>query len=227
PFVTNQTREVNNKLDDKFKNKQFFISSRPAYPTIRRPEKLFSGLEGRIMKRAFLGAIALTVAWIGTVMASDPVGIYARVDRVSMEPNEQSPERIKIWGAFSMAAGRGDTYLAPECGYLYFQVDPGHEKECRAEWADFKRVAGNGQIIAFGNRYGTKLTVRTVPLKARRTVAADPQKMARWIAELDSDQFAVREKATRELEKLGESAQPALRQALEDQPKPEARKRLE
>jgi hypothetical protein len=190
-------------------------------------QKTTLGLEERIMKRAFFGAMALAVAWIGTAQGSDPVGIYARVDRVWMEPNEQTPERIKIWGAFSVAAGRGDTYLAPECGYLYFQIDPGHEKECRAEWADFKRVAGNGQIIAFGNRYGTKLTIRTVPLKAPRTVAADPQKIAHWIANLDSDQFAVREKATRELQKLGESAQPALRKALEEQPKPEARKRLE
>jgi hypothetical protein len=179
------------------------------------------------MKRAFYEAMVLAVAWMAPAKASDPVGIYARVDRVSMEPNEQAPERIKVWGAFSVAAGRGDTYLAPECGYLYFQVDPGHEKECRAEWADFKRVAGKGQIIAFGNRYGTKLTIRTVPLKAPRTVAADPQKIAHWIADLDSNQFAVREKATQELKKLGESAQPALRHALDNQPKAEARKRLE
>jgi hypothetical protein len=179
------------------------------------------------MKRACFGAMILAVAWIGTAKASDPVGIYARVDRVSMEPNEQTPERIKIWGAFSLAAGRGDTYLAPECGYLYFQIDPSHERQCRAEWADFGRVVGKGEIIAFGNRYGTKLTIRTIPLKASRAQAADPQKIAHWIADLDSDQFAVREKATQELKKLGESAQPALRQALENQPKPEAKKRLE
>jgi hypothetical protein len=184
------------------------------------------------MKRAIYGAMMLAVAWIGTAKASDPVGIYARVDRVWMEPNEDTAERIKIWGAFSVAAGRGDSYLNPECGYLYFQIVPGQEKQCRAEWADFKRVAGTGKIIAFGNRYrrrsdGTKLTIRTVPLQAPKTTSADPQKIERWIAELDSNQFSVREKATRELEKLGESAQPALRKALENHPKPEARKRLE
>ena len=90
------------------------------------------------MKRAFYGAMMLAIAWVGTAKASDPVGIYARVDRVSMEPNEETPGRIKIWGAFSMAAGRGDSYQAPECGYLYFQIGSGQEKQCRAEWADFK-----------------------------------------------------------------------------------------
>jgi hypothetical protein len=179
------------------------------------------------MKRAIYGAMALAVAWIGTVKASDPVGIYARVDRVWLEPNEATAERIKIWGAFSLAAGRGDSYAVPECGYLYFQIVPGQEKQCRAEWADFKRVAGTGQIIAFGNRYRTKLIVRTIPLLVSKSASADPQKIERWISELNSDQFAVREKATRELEKLGESAQPALRRALENHPKPEARKRLE
>ena len=179
------------------------------------------------MNRAFYGAMMLAIAWVGTAKASDPVGIYARVDRVSMEPNEETPGRIKIWGAFSMAAGRGDSYQAPECGYLYFQIASGQEKQCRAEWADFKRVAGTGQVIAFGNRYRTKLAIRTVPLQASKGPAADPQKIAHWIADLDSDQFAVREKATRELEKQGESARPALRKALENHPKPEARKRLE
>jgi len=179
------------------------------------------------MKRAIFGAMILSVAWIGTTKASDPVGIYARIDRVSMEPNDDNPERIKIWGAFSLAAGRGDNYQAPECGYLYFQIVSGQEKQCRAEWADFKRLVGTGQIIAFGNRYRTKLAVHTIPLQAPKRPGADPQKIAHWIADLDSDQFAVREKATRELEKQGESARPALRKALENHPKPEARKRLE
>lgn len=185
------------------------------------------------MKRATFWAMALAVAWTGwanwanTARASDPAGVYARVDRVGMEPNEQTPERIKIWGAFAVASGRGDSYQAPECGYLYFQIVAGQERQCRAEWADFERVAGKGQCVAFGNRYGNKFTIRTVPVNVTQATAADSEKITRWIADLDNNQFAVREKATRELEKLGESAQPALRKALEDHPKSEARKRLE
>jgi hypothetical protein len=184
------------------------------------------------MKRAILGAVTLALAWTGwanwasTAWASDPAGVYARIDRISLEPNDQNPERIKIWGAFCLAAGRGDSYRDPECGYLYFQIMPGQERQCRAEWADFERVAGKGQCVAFGNRYGNKFTIRTVSLSASKS-SANEKDIARWVADLDSNQFATREKATHELEKLGEAAQPALRKALEDNPKPEARKRLE
>jgi hypothetical protein len=186
-------------------------------------------LEERVMKRAIFGAMAVAVVWTGwanSARASDPAGVYARVDRVTLEPNEQNPERIKIWGAFALAAGKGDSYREPECGYLYFQIVPGQERQCRAEWADFERVAGTGQCVAFGNRYGNKFTVRTVPLSASKS-SANEKDIARWIADLDSEKFATREKATHELEKLGEAAQPALRKAIEGHPNPEARKRLE
>jgi hypothetical protein len=48
-----------------------------------------------------------------------------------------------------------------------------------------------------------------------------------WIADLDSDDFAVREKATTELERLAELAAPALRRALEGNPPAEVRRRAE
>jgi RNA polymerase sigma factor (sigma-70 family) len=54
-----------------------------------------------------------------------------------------------------------------------------------------------------------------------------PQRIARLIAELDADRFEVREKATLALMKLGKTAEPAVRHALEDPPSLEARRRLE
>ena len=56
--------------------------------------------------------------------ASDFTGVYARIDRVVLEPNADSPERIQLWGVFSMAKpnDRND-YLAPARGYLYFKLD--------------------------------------------------------------------------------------------------------
>ena len=51
--------------------------------------------------------------------------------------------------------------------------------------------------------------------------------MARLIAELDDDNFEVREKAATELEKLGGAALPALREALDGRPSPESRRRIE
>jgi RNA polymerase sigma factor (sigma-70 family) len=55
----------------------------------------------------------------------------------------------------------------------------------------------------------------------------DAARVQQFISELDNDQFAVREKAGKELEKLGEAAEPALRKALEKPSSPEAQRRLE
>ena len=38
---------------------------------------------------------------------SDWIGVYARIDKVSLEPNATAPERIQIWGAFALAS-KGD-----------------------------------------------------------------------------------------------------------------------
>src|SRR5262249_36493854 len=55
----------------------------------------------------------------------------------------------------------------------------------------------------------------------------DEKRLATLIANLDSDEFAVRDRAAKELEKLGEAAAGACRKALQAQPSPEARRRLE
>jgi hypothetical protein len=55
----------------------------------------------------------------------------------------------------------------------------------------------------------------------------DAKQLERWIADLDSDTFATRDKATQELKKLAYAAGPALRKALADPPSAEARRRIE
>jgi hypothetical protein len=55
----------------------------------------------------------------------------------------------------------------------------------------------------------------------------DTGKVERLVAELDSDSFTTRERAARELEQVGQPAQPALRRALEARPGLEKRRRLE
>jgi HEAT repeat protein len=52
----------------------------------------------------------------------------------------------------------------------------------------------------------------------------DEKQLAHWIADLDDESFEVRDRASRELEKLGHAAGPALRRALAAKPTAEARR---
>lgn len=85
---------------------------------------------------------------------SDPVGLYAVVDKVVLEPSDSAPERIQIWGAFALSdTESSDDYSAPQTGYLYYRCPGGQENTCRNEWADLKSVAGKGVGVGFGGRH--------------------------------------------------------------------------
>jgi hypothetical protein len=87
--------------------------------------------------------------------ASGTVSIYALVEKVVFEPDNRAPERIQIWGAFTLADGRvaGAPTLTPQRGYMYFSLpaSPALREPVLKEWADFKAVAGTGQAVAFGD----------------------------------------------------------------------------
>jgi hypothetical protein len=105
-----------------------------------------------------LCAAAILGAAASTARASDPNGIYGFVDRVVFEPNDAAPERVQVWGGFALAVPRSKSnyeYRDAERGYLYFKLRAGDEETCKKEWADFKAVAGTGQIVSFGSRYDT------------------------------------------------------------------------
>ncbi len=60
----------------------------------------------------------------------------------------------------------------------------------------------------------------------RPAVRPDPKKFDRLLTNLDSNDFAVRQKAETELDALGDLAEAALRKALEHPPSPEVRLRV-
>ena len=49
-------------------------------------------------------ALLIGVAGLGLLHASDFTGVYAWIDKVVLEPNSDSPERIQVWGVFSPAS---------------------------------------------------------------------------------------------------------------------------
>ena len=107
-----------------------------------------------------LAATTLVLAGLVVVHASDPIGVYGRVDKVLMEPTDQAPQRVQVWGVFSIAVPTNpNDYQAPARGYLYFTL-PSNSQLAIKEWADLKAVAGTGQIVAFGTRWEQRTRLR-------------------------------------------------------------------
>jgi hypothetical protein len=99
----------------------------------------------------------LTVA---PVKASDPVGVYALVDKVVFEPNEATPKVVQVWGAFAVAVTPEhrpypleEGYGPAQKGFLSFTCPVGKMTQCQAEWADLKSVAGKAEVVGFGTRW--------------------------------------------------------------------------
>jgi hypothetical protein len=101
-------------------------------------------------------------------------------------------------------------------------------KELEALWAD---LAADDAALAYQAQ--AKLTAAPQDtlafLKQHLHPAVDlqDQRTSQMVADLDADDFAVREKAAKELEKLGETAELALRKALKGQPSLEPKRRME
>jgi RNA polymerase sigma factor (sigma-70 family) len=72
------------------------------------------------------------------------------------------------------------------------------------------------------------MTVDGLKLRLRPSAAGEPPRLGRLLTDLDSKQFAVRERASQELEKQAETVEPELRRALaRPGTSPEVRRRLE
>jgi len=106
----------------------------------------------------------------------------------------------------------GDQYSVPVRGYLYYSLDGQKDAAARAEWADMQKIAGTGQIVAFGSRYKQFGTIRrgAGPTVGREV---DQKELARLIQQLDDQDQAKRDLASEELKRLGSAAEPKLREA--------------
>jgi RNA polymerase sigma factor (sigma-70 family) len=72
-----------------------------------------------------------------------------------------------------------------------------------------------------------KSSVAFLRKRLRPVKPADSNQLARLLADLDNDEFAVRDKAMQQLEKLGDSAATELHKALESKPTLEVKRRIE
>jgi WD40 repeat protein len=88
-------------------------------------------------------------------------------------------------------------------------------RDCTRAYQAVKDLAGQGgSAVAF------------LAGKARPVRAPDARLVA-WIADLDSNEYVVREKATEELGKCAEEVEGVLRRVLEGKPSPEQKRRVE
>jgi WD40 repeat protein len=96
-------------------------------------------------------------------------------------------------------------------------------------WAELGGEAGSAfsamrKLLAAGDKAVGLVAEKVHPAPA---TAVDAKRISALIADLDSDQFAVREKASRELGTLDEAAETALRNTLKGSPGLETKRRAE
>jgi hypothetical protein len=107
-------------------------------------------------------ALAICVAGTVALHASDRVAVYAKVDKVILEPSAGEAATIQVWGVFSVAqAGNPNDYQPAARGYLYYRL-PSRVDLARREWTDLQSVAGTGEIVAFGSRWEGVPRVRLI-----------------------------------------------------------------
>ena len=105
-------------------------------------------------------AVLASMVMVASVKASDPVGVYAMVERVVFEPSEAAPKSVQIWGAFTPSIEPPRPTYKPEQaygdvqkGYMYFTCAADKASICAAEWSDLKSVAGKLEVVGFSTRW--------------------------------------------------------------------------
>ncbi|HEY7425813.1 MAG TPA: WD40 repeat domain-containing protein, partial [Gemmataceae bacterium] len=115
---------------------------------------------------------------------------------------------VLLWDVFPAARPAADDLPA-----MWADLDSGDAR--RAHRALASLIAAGDEGVAF-------LARRLQPIHP-----PDPEQLTHWIADLDSDTFAVRDKAMRALSKAAETARPTLVRARTGSPPLERRRRID
>jgi RNA polymerase sigma factor (sigma-70 family) len=180
-----------------------------------------------------VGALAFapdgrTLAWAGT---SDPTVRLVEV-ATGAERQRLPGHRGRVWALAFSPDGRRLLSGSQDATALVWDLTgstdgkpaPLGSDEREACWAD---LASPNAARAY--RAVRRLAASPASLgdRLRPVGPVDVKRVARLIGELDGDDFGRRTQATAELEALGEGAVGACRRALEGNPSPEMRRRLE
>jgi RNA polymerase sigma factor (sigma-70 family) len=98
-------------------------------------------------------------------------------------------------------------------------------KDLDALWRDL--ASGDGSTSYRAVRTLAAASSEALPFLKERLRPVEAERFNRLVADLDSEQFALREQAARELENAFEQVESSLRKTLTAQPSPEARRRTE
>src|SRR5262245_45634705 len=111
-----------------------------------------------MLRKMLVVAGALFLAVSGA-RASDPIGVYAIIDRAELVPSTGDPERIQVWGTFALADRETREYGAPMRGMLIMKLPAEKVELARREWRDLVKLAGSKQCVGFASRYKALPTV--------------------------------------------------------------------
>jgi WD40 repeat protein len=189
----------------------------------------------------------------GRILASTNIGNYPGGHKIS--PDEDW-DKVRLWDVATgkeihrFAGHSGSIYAlsfspdgrllasgSDDTTALVWDMEPINRKvkpkpvqlqddQVKALWADLSGSDGRKAFEAISKLAASEQCLALIKKHAHPVRFADPEQVTCLVAELDSKQFATRQKADRELENLGVAAKPALRQALKKNLSEEMRRRL-
>jgi hypothetical protein len=117
--------------------------------------------------------------------------------------------------------------LAPEAWPRNILADKLDGKELDTLWSDLAGEARKAHRALYSLAAAPTQSLPFLADRLRPAAAVDARRVEKLLADLDSEQFAVRDRAAEELTRMGEQIEPALRRVLEGKPSLEVRGRVQ